>query len=311
MLGKENPLDSTDAADYRRSISPMLGPDGRVRPLIRAILFGIVTFFGSQLLLSVIVSPFLRGASLWWIIFWQSNALLVFGLAVSWFFLRVGDGKDFCALGLCARPGWLRQLPIGIALGIILQAGIVALLLATGALHYTGGTLHGTNAWLKFAGDIWLLAAAATFEEIAFRGYALQALTEAGGAAFAVVATSIVFGLAHIFNPAANFFSTINTVLAGVMLAIPYVRTRSMWMQSSLHWSWNFFMGPVFSLPVSGILFTPNIFSSHVAGAVWWSGGKYGPEGGAIGTLASLVAIAWLLRTRLLAPSTNAGEVLK
>ncbi len=288
----------------------MLGPDGRVRPLIRAITFGIVLYFGSQLVVSLLVVPFLHEASLWQMLFWQSNVLLVFGLLLSWFFLRVGDGKNFCDLGLCMRPGWLRQIAIGVALGIILQAGIAALLLATGALHYTVGTLHGANAWLKFAGDIWLLAAAATFEEIAFRGYALQALTEAGGAALAVVATSIIFGLAHLGNPNANFFSTINTVLAGIMLAIPYVRTRSMWTQSTLHWSWNFFMGPVFSLPVSGILFTPNIFSTHMAGAVWWSGGSYGPEGGAVGTLALVAGIAWLLRTSRLAPSTRAAEDL-
>jgi hypothetical protein len=315
MTAQEHPPDFRAPREDSRAVNFFLDSDGRVRPLLRAITFGVVLFFGSPLVLALVM-PFLNAATRWQSLFWQSNALLLFGLAISWFFLRVGDGKRFCDLGLSARSGWLRQISIGIALGISLQVAIAAFLLTTGALHYTGGTLHGANAWLKFGGDVWLLAAAATFEEIAFRGYALQSLMKSFGPAAAVVSTSIVFGLAHLGNPSANFFSTLNTVLAGIMLAIPYIRSRSMWMQSSIHWSWNFFMGPVFSLPVSGILFTPNVFSSHISGPAWWSGGSYGPEGGAVGSIALVAAIAWLLRTTLLAPSgeassTNAAEVLE
>jgi uncharacterized protein len=283
-----------------RPLRLFLGPDGRVRPLLRAVSFGVTLFFISMLV-SGGVGALMPQASLWQIFFWGSNALLASGLLLSWFFLRVGDGRPFCQLGLCPAPGWFEQALVGVALGLVLQAAMVAMLFATGSLHYTTGTLHGAHSWLKLLGDVWLLAAAATYEEIAFRGYALQMLMKSVGTPVAMALTSVVFGLAHWANPAHSGISIVNTMLAGLMLAIPYVRTRSMWTQCSLHWAWNFFMGPIFSLPVSGILFTPNVFSSQLSRARW-SGGYYGPEGGLVSTLVLLAASAWLWGTRRLEP---------
>jgi uncharacterized protein len=287
-----------------------LGPDGRVRPTLRAISFGVVLFIASAMA-SAFAGALQPNATLWWQLFWGSTALLATGLVVSLFFLRVGEGKGFCDLGLCFRGAWAKQLAIGIALGLMLQGAIVAMLFATRSLRYTPGTLTGGHAWLKLLGDVWLLAAAATFEEVAFRGYALRCLQEAWGPAAAVAATSMVFGLMHLGNPSASIFSTVNTFLAGIMMAIPYVRTRQMWTQSGLHWAWNFFMGPIFSLNVSGILFRPNVFSSHEAGAVWWTGGSYGPEGGAVSTVVIIAGILWLARSRLFASSTRVSEAVE
>lgn len=292
------------------AVRMILGADGRVRPTLRAVAFGVVLFIAATVA-SGLVNAAQPHATLWWQFFWGSNALLATGLGVSWFFLRVGDGKGFCELGLCFRGDWLKQLALGVAVGLALQAAMVAMLFATHALRYTQGTLSGEHAWLKLLGDVWLLAVAATFEEVAFRGYALRCLVEAGGPVVAIAVTSIVFALMHLANPSASVFSTLNTILAGVLMAIPYVRARQMWTQSGLHWAWNFFMGPIFSLNVSGILFTPNVFSSHETGAVWWTGGAYGPEGGAVSTVVLIAGILWLSLSRGFGSSTRGPEAVE
>ena len=65
--------------------------------------------------------------------------------------------------------------------------------------------------------------------------------------------TSVLFGLAHLSNPSASAFSTINTILAGAWLGLAYLMTRSLWLATALHYSWNFAMVFIFGLPVSGL----------------------------------------------------------
>ena len=156
-----------------------------------------------------------------------------------------------------------------------------------------------------------LFAIAATVEELSFRGYALKWLMWSIGTPAALVISSILFGVGHLFNPGATFFSTLNTVLAGILLAVPYVRTRSMWMQIGLHWSWNFVLATIVSLPVSGLNFGPRFFVTADSGPHWLTGGNYGPEGGAAVTIVCVAGIGWLLSTRLLKPSPSAQKDLQ
>lgn len=274
-----------------------LGPDGRVRPAIRAASFGIAAFFTSTLA-SGLSAQFTSGLTFQWQLTAGSTFVLCSVVFVSWFFIRAGDGAEWKSLGLYCFPGWAKRVALGAGIGFALQAGIVLALVLTHAQHYGGRAACDAKIWANLAADVWLFAAAATSEELLFRGYALQRLRDAAGAPAAIVITSIAFGAAHVWNPAASVFSTLNTVLAGILLALAYFQRREMWLQCSLHAAWNFFMGPVFCLPVSGITFGPQLFTASRAGPAWWSGGAYGPEGGAVGSLALVAGIVLLLAMR-------------
>jgi membrane protease YdiL (CAAX protease family) len=287
-----------------------LGRDGRARPIIRVILFGIGLYFVSELA-GAAAGQWKRNAPAWTQLAWQSFFLLISGLLLSWFFLRAFDGRGFRSLGLWPFPRWGKQLGIGLGLGASLQLGVAGLLIVTRAIHYTRGSAWDAHFLKQLAANAWLFLLAAAFEEIAFRGYALQRLIDATSPGAAIVISSVLFGLAHLANPDASFFSTVNTILAGILLALPYVRTRTMWMQTGLHWMWNFFLGPVISLPVSGIHFGPTLFMAQLSGPAWWTGAAYGPEGGAVVTVLSLCAITWILWTPQLTPSTEALEAVE
>jgi hypothetical protein len=287
-----------------------LGADGRVRPIFRALVFAV-----AAILLSIEVSRatygFTQNSSIWAQLFWSSLALSAGFLLLSWIFLRVADGTGFSALGLAFTRGWGRELALGFGIGVALQILILGAFLATRSVHYSLGAAHDLQFWHRVALNVALFLLAATVEELAFRGYGFQKLIQSFGPAGAIVFTSIIFGGLHFFNPNATIFSTINTILAGIILAIPYIRTRSMWVQIGLHWAWNLTMATLVSLPVSGINFEPGLFNAQSTGPAWFTGGVYGPEGGAAVTIVSVAAIAWLLRTRQLSSSHATREVLQ
>lgn len=287
-----------------------LGTGGRLRPIFRALLFFLVVFVINVEVGRVVFSA-TRNASMWAQLFWSSLSLVAAFLLLSWVFLRYADGRKFSTLGLSVRRGWGKQLSGGFALGVGLQLLIAAVFLATRTVNYSWGDTFDLLFWKRVAANLMLFALAAAVEELAFRGYGFQRLMDSIGTGGALVATSALFGLLHLGNPNATFFSMLNTILAGILLAMPYIRTRSMWMQIGLHWSWNFGMATIVSLPVSGLKFGANLFSARGTGPVWLTGGSYGPEGGAVVTLVCLAAILWFFLTRKLAPSPAIEEDLQ
>ena len=95
-----------------------------------------------------------------------------------------------------------------------------------------------------------------------------------------------------------------NTALAGVWFAVDYWRTRSMWLPLGLHWAWNWTMGSLLGLPVSGItsLTAAPLLRATDRGPVWLTGGAYGLEGGLACTAALIAATVFVWRTTLLKP---------
>jgi hypothetical protein len=111
--------------------------------------------------------------------------------------------------------------------------------------------------------------------------------------------TSAFFGILHLNNPnSPGWLSTVNTMLAGVLLALAYLKTRGLWMPIGIHWAWNFFLGPIFSSPISGTTEWPMIFRVTLHGSRWQTGGTYGYEASAALTVACALAIFWLWKTK-------------
>jgi uncharacterized protein len=283
---------------------------GGLRPYVRVLLF-VFCVLTIQFVVSGLTGAFAGGIPYWWQLFWSSIALAISFLALSWIFVRFVDVRDFSTLGLTLQPGWGRELSVGLAFGTALQLIVFAILAVTRSVRFSMAGGYNLHFWKQAAASVLLFAIAATVEELAFRGYALKWLRYSVGAPAALVVSSILFGVGHLFNPGATFFSTVNTALAGILLAVPYVRTRSMWMQIGIHWSWNLILATIVSRPVSGINFGPNFFITTDAGPRWLTGGNYGPEGGAAVTIACVAGIAWLLSTRLLKPSPSAQKDLQ
>jgi membrane protease YdiL (CAAX protease family) len=229
-------------------------------------------------------------------------------LVVGWGCGRMFDGVPARALGWTLHRGWLRDFTLGTAFGAAALA--VAALVATvaGGFHFSFAPEGFGASFVKtFFGAIIVYVPLAAAEEMMFRGYPLQTLMRSLPFAFALVPSSVLFAYLHTANPnvprgALFAIMVVNTALAGVWLCVAYLRTRSLWLPLGLHWAWNWAMGSLIGLPVSGIttLTRAPLLTATDAGPAWLTGGSYGIEGGAACTLALVVVTVFIWRTKLL-----------
>ena len=207
------------------------------------------------------------------------------------------------AIGLALHSGWLRDFLVGSIVGVAslaLAAGIATL---GGGLRFSvspRAALLSVAQTLIFSAIIFIIAALA--EEALFRGYPLQTLSRAGLFWLGALLTSVAFAGIHLGNP--NFdrgLPLLNLVLAGFWFAIAFLRTRSLWFPLGLHWAWNWALGSLFGLPVSGITrIAPHPLLHGVdLGPTWLTGGGYGVEGGLAGTVALILSTIFIWRPGL------------
>ncbi len=195
----------------------------------------------------------------------------------------------------------LRSIPTfgigGLATGALLFSLVVGVLWLLGVYHVTGINPHVN--WLPQV----LVAGigAGIGEEIIARGVIFRIAEEGRGTWFAVAISALFFGGAHIFNPGATLWSSAAIAIeAGVMLALLYHVTRSLWACIGLHAGWNIMQGTVYGIPVSGGA-VDGALISHRTGPVWLSGGVFGAEASVIALLVcslltlALAVTAWRL----------------
>ncbi len=219
---------------------------------------------------------------------------------------RFLEGLPWRALGLSFHDDWLRDLLIGSAIGIVSLAVAAGIATAFGGLRFTA---NGTGMLLQVGKTLLssalLFIVAALAEEAMFRGYPLQTMARANLVWLGVLLTSVPFATVHLWNPnVVPGVTFANTALAGMWLAIAYLRTRSLWFPLGVHWAWNWALGSIFGLPVSGMTLTSHpLLKGTDLGPAWLTGGSYGIEGGVACTIALLLSSVFLWRTRLVSPT--------
>ena len=238
------------------------------------------------------------------------NALLLFAPAAGALLLlaRFVDGVPISAFGAATHERWGRDLGWGLAAAAAILLAFHLMAGALGVLRLEAGA-GGEGFWSALPLILAALTVSAASEELVFRGYPLQALMAGIGAWPAVILVSALFGLVHHTNPEATWVGTVNTFLAGLLLSVAYLRTRSLWFPFGLHIGWNVGLGPVLGHPVSGLQIR-SIWATGMSGPEWLGGGAYGPEGGVLGTLVILAAVGWVLRTRKVRVSPKVRALL-
>ena len=298
----------TRAAERVRARDLFYGPE-KLRALWRLLLFLVCAAAALFVLGSVasLIVPEDYGG-LWAIVVphgLMAVALLVASLAM----MRAIERKPFAALGF---PGG-REARLDFAKGAAIGGGLIAAVVVVQTLlgwlrpAPDAGTLAG---WLaQFVSLAAVLAIAAAAEELLLRGYPFQVLVEGAGVLPAVVLTSVVFAAVHLNNPEVDRVALINVALAGVLFAVAYLRTRSLWVPIGMHWGWNFVMVAFFDLPVSGIVIDMPGYDTVQLGPDLFTGGAFGPEGGLVMTLLVLPLTGWVARTSWFSESQRMIEL--
>jgi membrane protease YdiL (CAAX protease family) len=185
-----------------------------------------------------------------------------------------------------------RKAPWHLPTGWLVGMGI--LLAAAAALAIPGYyAVHGTNPDAPLVTPLLVLGiGAGVGEEIVARGILFRAVEECFGTWFALLFSAALFGLGHIANPNATWWSSLAiAVEAGLLLGMAFAWTRSLWFVIALHAAWNFTQGPILGIAVSGIA-VDGLLKSTLAGPPMLSGGEFGAEGSVL-TMVICVALAY------------------
>jgi membrane protease YdiL (CAAX protease family) len=204
-------------------------------------------------------------------------------------------------------PVKLREAAIGAALGggqILFDIGVLA---ALGAYH-----LRGVGDPTPMLVGLLTMIGVGAIEEGALRGVMLPHVERLLGPWWALLLTSLLFGIGHLFNPNASALAALAIALeAGFALGGLYLLTRRMWAPIAMHAAWNWVCGPVLGVPLSGTV-PPSWVQAEVTGPAWLTGGGFGPEASVIEMAAGAViaaGIIWVWRKRQMAISRPAHSI--
>jgi membrane protease YdiL (CAAX protease family) len=216
-------------------------------------------------------------------------------VAAAWVMARFADRRTLASLGF-APQHLARDLALGSGVG-------AAWLLLSVALAWLGGWARPLPASaISFSALAWMGAALAfntLAQEALARGYVLQTLQSHAGELGALILSSFLFMAYHAGAYQGSWLAALNVFAAGLLFGLAYYLTGNLWMPIGIHFAWNFLLGPVLGLSVSGQdpynagtqLFT-------VEGPRRFTGGSFGLEGGAVVTLTTAIgilalALAW------------------
>lgn len=233
---------------------------------------------------------------------------LLGGLGLVWLAGRWLDRRRFTDFGFHLDREWWLDLGVGFSLGALTLTIVFLVERAAGWLEIESIAQSRLDGGFPLVGAAILLnlAAVGVMEELTFRGYQLRNLAEGlparGGhrsrVASAWLATSLLFGLAHVLGPNASAMGGLNVALAGLLLGWGYVVTGELALPIGLHVGWGLFEEFVYGLPNSGQAPVGWLIGSRVEGPELWTGGAFGPEAGVLVTLMialdALCITAWV-----------------
>ena len=218
--------------------------------------------------------------------------VLSYPASLGWmaFCRRKFDACSLASLGLRSRRAG-SDMGRGMATGALAIALLWLILWLTGMISVAGWSQiarqNGVGiSILSLLGYGLAFFAVGFFEETLFRGYMLHNLNAWLGWRGAVALQAILFALVHLGNvinadaghKAAALGALPSLFLIAVFFALSYRKTGSLWFPIGFHFAWNFCLGCVFSLPVSGIE-TFRLLDVQANNQSWFSGGTFGAEG--------------------------------
>ena len=193
----------------------------------------------------------------------------------------------------------LRRMAGDTAIGFCV--GILFFVVVTGVIALLGGyridSIHWNGKYL--IQNLFMFLVVAVGEEVLFRGIVFRMIDDRWGTAVGLVASALIFGFVHITNSNATVWSSLAIAIeAGLLLAAAYKWSGTLWLPIGIHWSWNYFQGPVFGFAVSGNG-TPSLIDPVIEGSEWLTGGSFGAEASIPAFVLGLaLAIVFLLLPR-------------
>ena len=175
-------------------------------------------------------------------------------------------------------PGAGKEWGTGLLIGAGLYTACILVLMALGMYR-----IEGLNPWIFVIPAVAMALSSGIFEELFFRGILFRSVEDMFGSWISLAVSALVFGLAHLANPAGTITGAIYiSIEAGLLLAAAYMLTRRLWLSIGFHMAWNYTQSAIFSGIVSGGVSEPGLIRSNIKGPEVFTGGSFGLESSVI-----------------------------
>lgn len=275
-------------------MSTYLGKDGlalsRIQRFIRFPLIRmVVAIFMTALAGGLTLTYASKMAKLWGQVMWPEFLAAAAVLLAYRLYVRAFERRRLVPEIASARA--LPELGAGLLTGTVLVTAVIALLMLAGGYRIAGSnglsaTVITPLAMMTFVG---------VFEEVLSRGIVFRITEQWLGSWTALAISSLLFGLAHLPGQGAGALAILITVVAGVLFAAAYLMTRRLWLGIGIHIAWNYTLGSIYSITVSGHE-AKGLLQGTVSGPDWLTGGQYGLEGSVFTLIVLATMAAYLLR---------------
>ena len=198
----------------------------------------------------------------------------------------------------------LKKYLVGFATGIVMNISVIATLAIVGCIEFSSESIAVTGINAIGGVLVFLLGyiIQGASEEILTRGWIFQVIGSRYKPWLGVLIASILFSIMHLGNDGVNIFAAINIFLIAILLSLFVMKDSSIWGACGLHSAWNWTLGNVFGLSVSGTGEKTSLIDMNTTGNELLSGGEFGVEGSIILTLLLVGLISaisiFLLRNR-------------
>lgn len=264
--------------------------------VLRVFLF-VGILLGITLFLSVLAVALFPGLSDYADDFYVSPIATLLAAVLAHVVMLRFDKRPWSAVGLgrgAARP---RILAEGFLLGVA-AIGIPSLILIAAAQLRMIPSTPGSSLAVAGLGVLTFLPAA-FYEELIMRGYLFRVIRDEVGWKAALIFTSTVFGVLHMWNPGADAESVLLVTLAGFFLGAILLATGSLFAAGMAHFGWNWVMAAGLHASVSGVPVQAPDFRTVDNGPDWLTGGAWGPEGGIAAGFGMIVVLVYLYARRI------------
>lgn len=204
------------------------------------------------------------------------------------------EKRSFYTIGF-TKENLLRKYLFGFGTGVLMMSLIVGLMALTGTIVVNQNSRIGSEA---IGGVILFLFAyiiQGGAEEISTRGWQFQVIGARYKPWIGALVSSLFFTVMHLTNKGVNVLCLINLFLFAVLLVSYVMNDGSIWSACGWHSAWNWTLGNVFGLKVSGIHGgTVSLLNLSASGPDFITGGPFGPEGSIFATFIFSTGILWM-----------------
>ncbi len=215
------------------------------------------------------------------------------------------DKSSFKKYGLKVDKIWMKEFLFGCFIPLVQLSVFFAILYYSQHLtivdHYVSSSSEHSFIY-GFTSEIFRQLSVGIYEEILSRTFLFFIIYEMlksfkinakTSIIISILFNSLLFGLMHIGNDNATWYTSLNISMDILTLCLPFLLTGRLGMSIGMHFAWNFIQSAVFGFANSGNITKGALLKIEVTDNPI-TGGAFGPEGSAILIVLGFIAIAFI-----------------